>query len=410
MPVKNRIRTKTPITDPMSGPAGVPDEGHGAPPSPEPPDSAVAAETSYAISILKAVGASAGISGLLAALGYVVHFSQENFLGVPLNGNTSGAFVLEGARFLADLCLFSLSSFVPLLVSAVLAGLLLVAYTAIRKWRVVQRIPSGFWAVLFLVVIFAELACNDLPMVYVSGLLFKSHDELQVGGEFHGLQPLPAPIDRATGLLRDAVVCSRVPKLAGCILGERKAYRDLLQGWFLFNFFATVPILVAGLRALTRWLKPVAAAAGEAPGVTPFWGLLSALLSLALLLELFGLPFAYARTIKQNIFPTALITLSDSKAEKGEAEKKTGEGATLVEVAQDPAGVAAGSPAGAAPEKAQPAQPGDQLWQILSYGEDRFVLYSKLEARVLSVPKELVQIIRIRNEEDVLESYLLRAK
>jgi len=382
---------------PKGGSAGDAEHVHNANPLTEPPRDSSETKASFITPALKAVGTSAGISGLLAAVGYVVHFSQESFLGVPLSGSSSGFFVLEGARFAADLCLFSFSSFVPLLIFASLVGLIFLISTGARRWGISRRLPAGFWAILFLVVVFSELAIDDLPMVYLSGLLFKIPQELQVGGDLHLQSPLPPPVSYATRLLRDAVVCSRDPKHAGCALGERQPYKEFLQDWFIINLFATILILVHGLRALPRWLKPRIQADGKAPVIPPIWGLGAALLSLALVLELFGLPFAYARTIKQNIFPTAVITLKD-------AEGKDGESAKNVELRGPQAPTGEGPAA-----EVHPSPVTDQLWQVLSYGDDRFVLYNKVEAQVWSVPKDIVRTIRIRNEDDVLSNYLLRS-
>lgn len=362
-------------------------------------------EASLVTPILKGAVASAGFSGLLAAFGYVVHFSQEDLLGVPLSEATSGNFVLEGARFLADLCLFSFASFIPLIAIAIIAGLVFLGVAGIRKWEVNRLLPSGVWAVLFLALTFSELAYNDLPMIYVSGLLFKTPEELQVGGELSVQPSLPAPIDHVTRVLRDSVICSRVPNLANCSLGERQAYRNFLQYWFILNLFATVLLLVLGVRALLRWLQPRVRSANEPPVVTPMWGFLGALLSLALLLNLFGLPFAYAKTIKQNVFPTVVISLeSGEDAHLGTEGQKPGYGGAVQIHA---GGERQSSIEGATAEVPEPPSSG-QLWQILSSGEERFILYNKDEAQIWSIPKEVVRIIRVRNEEDVLETYLLR--
>jgi hypothetical protein len=250
-------------------------------------------------------------------------------------------------------------------------------------------------------------------MVYVSGLLFKNIDELQVGGELSVKPPLPAPLDRTARLFRDSVVCSNVPDLAGCRFGDRQFYRDLLRDWFIINLFATVLLLVVGLRALHRWLQPRVSGAGQPPVVLPVWGFLSALLGFALLLDLFALPFTYARTIKQASFPTAVIALKNPDVE-AEAESSKGMEAQRSQgpEGQGPVQLNAKEEKPAGDDQAQAVVPplptADQLWQILSFGENRFVVYNKSKAQVWSIPNEMVRIVRIRNKEDVLESYLLR--
>jgi hypothetical protein len=59
--------------------------------------------------VLRWLATTLGISGLLIATGYLVRYSQENFLGVSLNSETSGAvFLIQGGRFFTYLCVLVL--------------------------------------------------------------------------------------------------------------------------------------------------------------------------------------------------------------------------------------------------------------------------------------------------------------
>jgi len=151
---------------------------------------------------------SAGITGILIAIGYFVHSSQESFLGVSVNlENPAVTFLLDGGRFLADIlvlipsAIFSDYNILLPLATVLIAG-------AIVLWQRRRRrlhIPALLYLLIALLASGAELIFHDLPVLNVSDLLLvtvvKANDPIPT--------EVPFILRSRTEKLWHAIVCSR---------------------------------------------------------------------------------------------------------------------------------------------------------------------------------------------------------
>jgi hypothetical protein len=108
-------------------------------------------------------------------------------------------------------------------------------------------------------------------------------------------------------------------------------------------------------------------------------------LILGLLVELFGVPFAYAKTIRPTVFPTASIAVNGVAEDGNDSIQLEGDNASTVSD-RSPASM--------------------EKFQILSIAGERTVLYHRGDAKIWLVPNDAMGVIKIEGEEDVLEIYL----
>jgi len=358
------------------------------------PNDSQPAGTPPLATMLRWLAATAGLSGLLATAGYIVHFAQEDLLGISLDTRSSAAaFALDGARFFADLGVFFLRAVPDLIVALLVVALLALIGSVLKRWWTrrnghrlpVKHFPAWIYPTLLLLAVIGELAWHDLPAMYIQDVLFKP---VEVGPNMELSRRLPVWIQNRTVALRNSIVCSRVPEFSGCA-GDITEHERFLERWFSFNLVFTVFLLILGLRALA----PPISTKSQAPGL-PILTPLGLLLSLALFLGLFGIPFVYAKTIKPLRFLDAEIIFKKS----GGAEKL--EKPTANEGAPEQPSTA---PAEVKPEDEKKLSL--IHWYILSEGEDRLVLYNQDEMQIWSIPKEDLKVIQIVGEGDVLETH-----
>ena len=239
--------------------------------------------------------------------------------------------------------------------------------------------------------------------MYIQNVLFRP---VQVGSDIGLSQNLPTPLKIRTTELRNAVICSRA-ELPGC-QGNTSSNKRYLERWFSYNFVLTLFFLIFGLRALTTQPSDHPRAAGR---LTPILSPLGIFLSLALFLNLFGIPFVYAKTIKPTRFMDAEIVFKKS----GGAKPLEAPSSKLLETSASKDGnIVNPTVANGANEK--PAVPEDEPlaatlslthWYILSEDSDRLTLYNQDRTQIWSIPKADLQVIEIVGEGDVLETHFL---
>ncbi len=365
----------------------------------EPSDREAGSPPPVLSNVLRWVVTTVGLSGILATTGYIVHFSQEDLLGISLDTRSSTAsFVLDGARFFTDLGVFFLSAAPDLIIAIIVIAVLLAVAAAIKRFtpqriqtRIRKHFPSLIYPILLLLAVIAASAWYDLPTMYIQNVLFRP---VEVSSDIGLSQNLPAPLKNRVVDLRNAVICSRA-NIQGCSGNTISNKRDL-ERWFSLSLVISVFLLVLGLRALTARHSDSAEKSGH---LIPVLSPLGLFLSLALLLNVFGIPFIYAKTIKPTRFMDAEIVFKKS------------EGAKQVDLpATKPLEPSANQ--GQTVNSTDTAE-NDPLtidlslthWYILSEDTDRLTLYNQDRTQIWSIPKADLKIIEVVGEGDVLATH-----
>lgn len=352
--------------------------------------------------VLRWIATTAGLSGILATTGYIVHFSQEDLLGISLDARASTAsFVLDGARFFTDLGMFFLSAAPDLIIALITLVVFLLLLAAIKRFtpehtqiRIRKHIPVWTYPLFLLIAVVAESAWYDLPTMYIQNVLFRP---VKVSSDIGLSQSLPTQLKDRVVSLRNAVICSRAD-IQGCT-DNTTANKRYLERWFSLNLVISVFLLVLGLRALTA--QPLDSS-GTPRHLVPVLSPLGLFLSLALLLNLFGIPFVYAKTVKPTRFMDAEIVFKKSGGAKQIDLPSTKSLAPSASEGQKPTDQANNADADQLAATLSLTQ-----WYILSEDADRLTLYNQDRTQIWSIPKIDLQVIEIVGEGDVLETHFL---
>ncbi|HEV7507261.1 MAG TPA: hypothetical protein VGS07_20395 [Thermoanaerobaculia bacterium] len=313
---------------------------------------------------------SAGITGILIAIGYFVHSSQESFLGVSVNlENPAVTFLLDGGRFLADIlvlipsAIFSDYNTLLPLATVVIAG-------AIVLWQRRRRrlhIPALLYLLIALLASGAELVFHDLPVLNVSDLLLvtvvKPNDPIPT--------EVPFILRSRTEKLWHVIVCSRT----SC-QGKYEDAEKFERAWFTSSLLYTITIIIVAIPLVSRlWERR----REDLSFGAQFSSRAIAIVVLCLVgLNVLFLPIIYARLIRPTTFPEVLLWAKNLP-----------------------------------PVEALPRiNPADSMNQpaaaridgfLLSYG-DVLAVYDKDDKKVWLVPKASLLAVRIATTSDILES------
>jgi hypothetical protein len=337
--------------------------------------------------------ASLGLSGLFAASGYIVRFSEENLLGVTLTTDslaTSNA--LEGARFLVDICIFIIQHpwYVAGSVAAVAAaaGLRRLAFVAPRH----PRVRSFVATVLLLVAATANLSLMIVPALDPKNLLF---DRTPLQAKDTTIQ-LPSALQDRANAFRKAIVCSRVE--CDALTPSEGVYRSQLDSWFGIYVFVTLALLVIGASLLSTWRFP--------SGQPWYLDAGKGLLALALVLNVLAVPVLYGRTLLKPELKELHVVFDQESAppcdRPGNGRQPSGDPAqeTGPAKAQGKTEIDGTNAPGGAADKYEAIH-----GFLLSEAAGRVTFYNLDCREIWSLEEKDIRLLEIRSDRDILASY-----
>jgi hypothetical protein len=403
---------------------------------------------------------SAGLAGIFTVLGFLVDAANQDLLGYRIPGAGSIArYPLLAGQFMVDSLTFFFSwigSHLPI-ATAVLLTILGVKYfftkLDLTKKRTIsiralaRMMPSSLQERLdvafelkqvlphpktrsFLVGtgLLAVLVMLDFPTLAVKDMLVTTVD---AGAN---IRTSTFVGNSSYDLWRDHV-CSRIRgRTQSAVLAERgvqcrspAAHTLHLRGFYLLNFFLTVVGLTTLLGLVRKQLayKEIGLPANRV--IEYVWPLLAPLIMVVAVLDVAGLPYAYAKTVRSTVVNTAVVDLSIQEvgAEEPSSAPAAPPSAPVTPVAPPaaPAAPVARSAASAVPPTSPVASPGvpaaatgaptappgiQVMGFLLEEGGDELILFNADKDEIWMVQRSSVTILRILQKSDVLQSHILK--